>query len=201
MGDNTRPPDVRPPGAVIPTPEQLDCESEVPFAAVVVDGVTHGRLRPSQIRAAWPGQANEVIELALMATRAAALSELDARVAERRSAFATRGKDAVYAQKQNEARACIDDPDPTSLQPHPTTGEGITKYPHLVAMVGTWVRKTSDPAADLMTAARLVLGKAADAKLASAALEAVSDRAKIGIRDAESAEDIANVIKSIRWPD
>ncbi len=118
---------------------------------------------------------------------------------DQRAKFATPGKGLVYSQKQNEARAAIDDPSPELAQKHPETGEPIRKYPHLEAMIGIWVPQNPDLAEAIRGAAIFVLGRAADFKEASARIERQIDLAKQRIAQATTIADVLSVPASILW--
>lgn len=128
-----------------------------------------------------------------------AYDELNREAARQRGRFATPGKGLVYSQKQNEARAAIDDPAPEVAQKHPETGEPISKYPHLEAMVGIWVPQKPDLAESIRDAAIFVLGRAADFKEASARIERQIDLAKQRIAQATTIADVLSVPASILW--
>lgn len=128
-----------------------------------------------------------------------AYDELNREAARQRAKFATPGKGLVYSQKQNEARAAIDDPSPELAQKHPETGEPIRKYPHLEAMIGIWVPQNPDLAEAIRGAAIFVLGRAADFKEASARIERQIDLAKQRIAQATTIADVLSVPASILW--
>lgn len=128
-----------------------------------------------------------------------AMGELNKHAAHHRALIATPGKDLVYAQKQNEARAALDDQEPTAPQRHPETGRDMPKYPHLEAMRGIWVQATANRAEDIRQAAVFVLGRVADFKVASARIERSIEQAKQRIAAASTIEDVLSVPASIVW--
>lgn len=130
-----------------------------------------------------------------------AYDELEKQAAARRSRYATSSKELVYLQKQNEARAAIDDPKPDGTHPHPETGEHITKYPHLEAMIGLWVTDTGDKAQDIYAAAMFTLGRAADFKIASAKIERAVDMTKQRIAKATTIQGVLDALASTSWGD
>lgn len=146
--------------------------------------------------------AEDVVEAAAEARdpREVARERLRAGAAAARAAFATPGKELVYLQQEAEARACFDDGDPAATYQHPTTGVAVAKYPHLVAMRGIHVPETDDVAADLRSAAVLVLGKAADFRQRSADIERVLALALASVAAATTAEECAAVLDAVRWP-
>lgn len=127
------------------------------------------------------------------------LDKINSEAAKRRAQIATPGKELVYAQKQNEARAALDDPDPSAAQRHPETGALIAKYPHLEGMRGVWVQATENQAEDIRHAAMFILGRVADFKTASAKIELALDHAKQRLASASTIEDVLSVPASIIW--
>lgn len=136
----------------------------------------------------------------LIDAKSYALAELDRYAEIARCQFATPGKDMVYIQKQNEARACLDDDEPLVAALHPSTGQPIVKYPHLEGMIGVYVPETRDRQADLMGAAVFVLGKAADWKANSARVEAALYAGKQAILASDDIDDTLSIPARVIWP-
>lgn len=136
----------------------------------------------------------------LIPAKSYALAELDRYAEFARCQFATPGKDLVYIQKQNEAKACLDDEDPLSATAHPISGRPIVKYPHLEGMIGVYVSETPDRVTDLMNAAAYVLGKAADWKANSARVEAALYTGKQAILNSTDIEDTLSIPARVIWP-
>lgn len=129
-----------------------------------------------------------------------AVSTIERMAAAARGIYMTAGKDAVYIQKQREAVAILDDPSPTTMIAHPTTGIDVPKYNHLRAMVGLWVHDTGDLSNDLLSAAKFVLGRAEDAKAVTAAIERTADLAKRDVATAQTTSAVDDVVSAIQWP-